>query len=290
MNSLEELKRLIDIETITAITTYEASLSIKETLELMDEVDVNNLNTDLTFWTKDQKVVVQETGDYCGTEIELAIVSLKPSKSLIKGTPESVKDVWLDPKSGKYLPFKTKAYHEREKAVKEARDKRAKENERRLVRDLNMRNERINEQFSNLSKIEEEPFTIIKGGIGGNCRYVTLPKSFPISSQPYGLTGEFYNSVKSDLRTVVDFSGFASMNGGKLEASVRYAPSTIKESYSEEQVDALNKYDDLYEKLENDGKVVKIVGFCIETLSRKELGTLDEVAEKLRKELSSLNV
>ena len=49
MNSLEELKILIDIESITAITTNSASLSIKETLELMDEVDVNNLNTDLIF-------------------------------------------------------------------------------------------------------------------------------------------------------------------------------------------------------------------------------------------------
>ena len=68
MNALEELKRLIDIESITTITTHSASLSIKETLELMDEVDVNNLNTDLTFWTKDEKIVVYETEDDWGTE------------------------------------------------------------------------------------------------------------------------------------------------------------------------------------------------------------------------------
>jgi len=290
MNALEELKRLIDVETITAITTYDASLSIKETLELMGEVDVNNLNHQLTFWAKDQKVVVQEIWDDWGSEIELARVSLKPSKNLIKGTPESVTELWQDPKTGKHLPFKTKAYHEREKAIKEERDKRAKENERRLVRDLNKRNERINERFGNLPKVEEEPFTIIKGGHGGDCRYITLPKSFPISKETYGLIGEFYNNINSDLRVIVDFSGFASMEGGKLRASVRYAPSTIKESYSEEQVDALKKYDDLYEKLENDGKVVKIVGFSIETLNRKELGTLDEVAEKLRDELRALNV
>lgn len=290
MNSLEELKRLIDIESITAITTHSASLSIKETLELMDEVDVNNLNTDLTFWTKDEKVVVDETEDDWGTDIELVRVSLKPSKSLIKGTPESVTDVWQDPKSGKYLPFKTKSYHEKEKAVKEARDKRAKENERRLVRDLNMRIERNNEYFSNLSKVEEEPFTIIKGGTGGNCRYITLPKSFPISNESYGLIGEFYNGIKSDLRMAVDFSGFASMNGDKLEAAARYAPSIIEEYYSEERVDALNKHDDLYERLESDGQIVKIVGFCIESISRRELGTLDEVAEKLREELRALSL
>lgn len=290
MNSLEELKRLVDIESITTITTHAASLSIKETLELMDGVSLDNLNTDLTFWTKDQKVVVYETEDDWGTEIELVSVSLKPAKGLIKGTPESVTDVWQDPESGKYLPFKTKSCHEKEKADKDARDARAKEDERRLVRDLNMRIERINEQFSNLPKVEEAPFTIIKGGIGENCRYITLPRNFPVSKTTYGLIGEFYNGMNSDLRGAVDFSGFASINGGKLEASVRYAPPTIEEHYSEERVDALNKYNDLYEKLENDGQIVKIVGFCIETLSYREMGTLDEVAEKLREELRALSL
>lgn len=289
MNSLEELKRLIDIESITAITTNSASLSIKETLELMDEVNISNLNTDLTFWTKDQKVVVYETEDDWGTEIELVSVSLKPSKGLIKGTPESVTDVWQDPESGKYLPFKTKSYYEKEKADKEARAERAKENERRLVRDLNMKIEKNNEYFSNLPKVEEAPFTIIKGGIGGNCRYITLPRSFPVSNGAYLLIGEFYSDMNSDLRRAVDFSGFASMAGGELEASVRYAPPTIEEYYSEERIDALNKFDDLYKKLENDGQIVKIVGFCIETLSYREMGTLDEVAEKLVTELKKLN-
>ena len=290
MNSLEELKSLVDIESITAITTNSASLSIKETLELMDGVNLDNLNKELTFWTKDQKVVVYETEDDWGTEVELVSVSLKPSKGLIKGTPESVTDVWQDPKSGRSLPFKTKSYHEKEKADKAARDAKAKEDERRLVRDLKMKIKKNNEYFSNLPKVEEAPFTIIKGGIGENCRYITLPRNFPVSKTTYGLTGEFYNHMNSDLCRVVDFSGFASMDGGKLEASVRYAPPAIEEYYSEERIDALNKFDDLYKKLENDGQIVKIVGFCIETLSYRGMGTLDEVAEKLREELRALSL
>lgn len=79
MSSLEELKRLVDIESITAITTNSDSLSIKETLELMGEVSLCDLNTDLTFWTKDQKVVVDKTEYSWGDEIELVSVSLKPS-------------------------------------------------------------------------------------------------------------------------------------------------------------------------------------------------------------------
>lgn len=289
MNSLEELKRLVDIESITTITTHAASLSIKETLELMSEVNLSNLNADLTFWTKDQKIVVSETEYGWGTEIELVRVSIKPSKGLIKGTPESVTDVWLDPKSGRSFPFKTKSYHEEEKADKDARYEREKENERRLVRDLSVKIEKNNDYFSNLPKVEEAPFTIIKGGIGGDCRYIILPRSFPVSNGAYVLIGEFYSDINSDLRRAVDFSGFASMAGGELEASVRYAPPTIEEYYSEERVEALNKYNDLYKKLENDGQIVKIVGFCAETLSRRELGTLDEVAEKLVTELKKLN-
>lgn len=289
MNSLEELKRLIDIESITAITTHSASLSIKETLELMDEIDVNNLNADLTFWTKDEKVVVYETEDDWGTDIELVRVSLKPSKSLIKGTPESVTDVWLDPKSGRYLPFKTKSYHEKEKAVKEARDKRAKENERRLIRDLNMKIERNKVYYENLPSIKDEPFTIIKGGDGDNCRYITLPKDFPFSKTTYGLMGDFYSNIDSELLRVIDFSGIAANDNGNLKVMGRYVPSVIKENHSDSRKGAFKKYDELYETLENNGKIVKVVGFCIETLSYIKIGTLDEVAEKLREELKALS-
>lgn len=289
MNALEELKRLIDIESITTITTHSASLSIKETLELMDEVDVNNLNTDLTFWTKDEKVVVYETEDDWGTEIELVRVSFKPSKSLIKGTPESVTDVWQDPKSGRYVPFKTKSYHEKEKSVKEARDERAKENERRLIRDLNSQTERNKVYFENLPSIKDEPFTIIKGGDGDNCRYITLPKDFPFSKITYGLMGDFYSNIDSELRRVIDFSGIAANVNDDLKVVGRYVPSVIKENHSDSRKEAFKKHDELYETLENNGKIVKVVGFCIETLSYRKMGTLDEVAEKLREELRALD-
>lgn len=293
MSSLEQLSRLINIEDITAITTKTATLSIPETLELMRDVNVESLNSDLTFWTKKQKVVVYvyvDKYDEWDSDVQLIKVDLTPAKKLIKGVPESVTTVWRDPESGTQLPFKTEAYIAEQRKLEKAEDERKKENENEVVRELNVIIQEDNDHFNNLPTVTDEPFTIIKGGRNNNCRYITLPKSFPYSKSSYGLLGDFYSKISGELCAVADFSGIAAINNGSLEVASRYLPLTIEENYTEEHIQALNKYNELYKTLEENGKFVKVVGFAIESLSYyDEIGTLDEFAEKLRNELKALS-
>lgn len=288
MSSLKELSRLINIEDITAITTNTVALSIPETLKLMGDVDVESLNTDLTFWTKDQKVFVDGYGEW-DSEVQFMRISLIPPKDLIEGIPESVTTVWEDPESGKRLPFKTEAYYDKLRKKEKAEDELKKENANKVIRDLNVQIEEDKNYFNNLPTVKDEPFTIIKGGLNNNCRYITLPKSFPYSKSSYGLLGNFYSEISEESCAAVDFSGIAVINNGDLEVVSRYLPSNIEENYTEEHIQALNKRNELYETSEENGKLVKIIGFAIESLDYRELGTLDEVAKKLKDELKKLN-
>ena len=292
MSSLEQLKRLINVEDITAITTKDAMLSIPETLELMSDVNVESLNSDLTFWTKKQKVVVyvyEDKYDEWDSEIELMKVDLTPSKGLIKGTPESVTTVWEDPKSGKHLPFKTEAYYHKQIEREKIKFERAKAAEEKVVEELIKKTKKDEAYFNSLSTVKAEPFTIIKGGRNNNCRYVIVPKNYPYSRSTYGLLDDFYNEVSPESRAVIDFSGIAANKNGVLEVAARYLPSNVEEHYTKEHRQATIKHNELYETLEEKGKFVKIIGFSIESLSYNELGTLDEVAEKLRNELKALS-
>lgn len=290
MNALKELKDLINIEKITAITTSTANLSINETLELMKNVNIEDLNVDLTFWTKDDKVIVEEVEDEWSLD-ELILVkhSLKPEKGLVKGVPESVTKVWKDPETGKAFPFKTNAYHDREMKKKEEKEKLDRQRDEDFVNQVISKTEANKAHFENLSTIENNPFTIIEGGYGNRCRYITLPKDFPFSEFSYGLIGEFYSGMDKELRNVVDLSGIAIVNDyGELEVVSRYAPLEIKENYPDKKINALKNYNELYSSLAKDGKIVKVVGFCAETISYN-MGTLDEVAENLRNELMSIS-
>lgn len=289
MNAFEELEKLIAIEKITAITTRSASLSIPETLELMKDTSVTNLITDLTFWAKDEKIIIDEYEDEWDTDIELVRVSLKPNRKLVKGTPESVTETWLDPETRKHLPFKTDEYHVKQKELKEANAKRRAEDEKRFIQDVRDQAARLERYYANLPVVEVEPFTIIKGGIGGDsCRYITLPNDFPASLSSLALMGEFYSEVSKELRRVIDFVGYAGMERDKLETIGRYQPTTRRADDTVERTQALDKHEEVHKVAESDGRIVKVVGFCIERLIGLDLGTLDEVAEKLKVELQKL--
>ena len=293
MNAFEELEKLIAIEKITAITTHSTSLSIPETLELMKDTSVMNLITDLTFWTKDEKIIIDEYEDEWNTDIELIKISLKPNKNLVKGTPESVIETWLDPKTRKHLPFKTDEYHAKQKELKEANAKRRAENEKKFIQEVRDRTVKLERYYANLPVVEADPFTIIKGGFNDNCRYITLPSDFPASASSIALMNDYYSKMNNKLRRVIDFIGYAGMENGRLETINRYRPMPRHADDSVERTQAFDKYEEVHRVAESDGRIVKVVGFCIESLTGLalaglDLGTLDEVAEKLKVELEKL--
>ena len=154
MNALRNLKELINIGDITAITTSTSSISIPETLELMKEVNVDTLNGDLVFWTNDVKVIIEEENDDWGTEVTLSTINLKPDKSLVEGIPESVTKVWKDPETGKHLPFKTEAYHAKQRELESVKNKQAKEAEKKHVQYIIDKTEENKGYFESLPAID----------------------------------------------------------------------------------------------------------------------------------------
>ena len=285
MNAFKSLERLINVEDITTITTNAMELTIPETMELMKEVIVENLLDDLVFWTKDEKVVIEYVMDDWGdTDKELVLISLKPPKNLIKGTPESLVDTWQDPETGKNLPCK------REKLEKEREIAHIKE-----IIDVTNKNK---EYFETLPVTEFEPFTIFEGGTftifeGGNrnynCRYVTLPRHFDASKSPYGLLGDFYEEVDKDVKKLVDYVGYAIKEHGRLVPIGRYSLAQRNKEDSEELRKAKDYQEQVWEDAENNGKIVKIIGVSVESVMYSKIGTLQGVAEKLQDEMKKLS-
>lgn len=299
MNAFKSLERLINVEDITTITTNAMELTIPETMELMKEVIVENLLIDLVFWTKDEKVVVENVMDDWGdTHKELVSISLKPSKNLIKGTPESLVDTWQDPETGKNLPFKTDSYFEKLREDERKREKKEKEREIAHIKEIIDVTNKNKEYFETLPVTEFEPFTIFEGGTftileGGNrnynCRYVTLPRHFDASKSKFGLEGDFYEEVDKDVRKLADYVGYAIKEHGRLVPIGMYSLAKRNKEDSEELRKAKDYQEQVWEDAENNGKIVKIVGVSVDSVMYSEKGTLQEVAEKLQDEMKKLS-
>lgn len=290
MNAFKSLERLINVEDITTITTNAMELTIPETMELMKEVIVENLLDDLVFWTKDEKVVIEYVMDDWGdTDKELVSISLKPSKNLIKGTPESLVDTWKDPETGKYLPFKTESYLEKLREDERKREKWEKEREIALIKEIIEVTNKNKEYFETLPVTEFEPFTIFEGGNNNNCRYVTLPIHFEASKSQFGLESDFYEEVDKDVKKLVDYVGYAIKEHGRLVPIGRYSIAQRNKEDSEELRKAKDYQEQVWEDAENNGKIVKIVGVSVDSVMYSEKGTLQEVAEKLQDEMKKLS-
>lgn len=299
MNAFKSLERLINVEDITTITTNAMELTIPETLELMKEVIEENLLVDLVFWTKDEKVVVENAMDDWGdTHKELVSISLKPPKNLIKGTPESLVDTWQDPETGKNLPFKTESYLEKLREDERKREKKEKEQEIEFIKEIIDVTNKNKEYFETLPVTEFEPFTIFEGGTftnleGGNrnynCRYVTLPRHFDASKSKFGLEGDFYEEVDKDVRKLADYVGYAIKEHGRLVPIGMYSLAKRNKEDSEELRKAKDYQEQVWEDAENNGKIVKIVGVSVDSVMYSEKGTLQEVAEKLQDEMKKLS-
>ena len=298
MNAFKSLERLINVEDITTITTHAMELTIPETMELMKEVIVENLLVDLVFWTKDEKVVVENAMDDWGdTHKELVSISLKPSKNLIKGTPESLVDTWQDPETGKNLPFKTESYLEKLREDERKREKKEKEQEIEFIKEIIDVTNKNKEYFETLPVTEFEPFTIFEGGTftileGGNrnynCQYVTLPRHFDASKSKYGLEGDFYEEVDKDVRKLADYVGYAIKEHGRLVPIGMYSLAKRNKEDSEELSKAKDYQEQVWEDAENNGKIVKIVGVSVDSVMYSKIGTLQGATEELQDEMKKL--
>lgn len=268
----DNLRDVIDTTKITKITLNELKLEldVNKTLELMKEIEIEDLFSDLTIWTKtsrfDRITGYDEFGD---TQTYFKEIKLKPETNK-KVIPESLKELWKDPETGMRLPLRTKAYLKEEKRKEEIRQKEIEEyNKKQYEHAKN----RIETQLKEVEQFEFKPFTIIEGGVCNRCRYITLPESFPIPKSDYCVDNtEFYSNLEK-TRKYVDFVGLAGMKDDRPQLLFRYALDSLKNHQD---------LQDLVDKAINENKFTPVIGISQESICRKDLDTtIQEIREEL---------
>lgn len=268
----DKLKEVTDTNKITKITLTELKLEldVNKTLELMKELEIEDLFSDLTIWTKtsrfDRITGYDEFGD---AQTYFEEIKLKPETNK-KVIPESLKELWKDPETGERLPLKTKAYLKEEKKREEIRKQEIEESKRKnYERAKNL----IEEKLEQVEIFKFEPFTIIEGGSFNRCRYVTLPESFPIPKSDYCVDNtEFYSNLEK-TRKYVDFVGLAGIKDDSPQLLFRYALDSLKNHQD---------LQDLVDKAINENKFTPVIGISQESICRKDLdAAIQEIKEEL---------
>lgn len=268
----DNLRDVIDTTKITKITLNELKLEldVNKTLELMKEIEIEDLFSDLTIWTKtsrfDRITGYDEFGE---THTYFKEMKLRPATNK-KVIPESLKELWRDPETGMRLPLRTKAYLKEEKRKEEIRQKEIKEhNKKQYEHAKNV----IETQLKEVEQFEFKPFTIIEGGVGNKCRYITLPENFPIPKSDYYVDNtEFYKGMEK-TRKYVDFVGLAGMKNNEPCILFKYALDSLKNAKD------LQK---LVNQAIKENKFTLVLGISQESIDRK---ILDIAIEEIREEL-----
>lgn len=272
----DELQDIIDITKITKITLNEIELEKEATFELMKEITTEDIiATSIVFWTKNSRINIIVDHNYYGDEeIYFKETKLK-QKTKIKVIPESLTQLWKDPETGMNLPLKTKAYLKDEKKKEEIRQKEIEKYKNEKYQKIKRI---IEEKLNGAEEFEFEPFTIIEGGDYNRCRYITLPKNFPIPKSSYFLDNEeFYKNMET-TKTYADFIGLAGIKDNKAQILLRYGSNS------------LNNIEDLKElvnKAIKENKFTPVLGISQEIIGGKDLdNTIQEIKKELENELN----
>ena len=269
----DDLRAVINPKEIIKITLNKIELEKYTTFELMTKIEINDIIDDLVFWTKDSRIDKIKEYDY-EEDYSFAYykeTKLKP-KTKIKVIPESLKETWKDPKTELYLPLKTKAYLEKEKKEEEKRKKEIEENNKR---NYEKAKNIIENQIETTEKFEFTPFTIIEGGMYNACRYITLPKNFPIPNDDYYLDSTKFYKNMSQTKKYVDFVGLAGIKNNKPCIIFRYALNSLKDAKDLKA---------LVDKAISENKFTPVLGISQEIIGGKDL---DDIIQEIKMELEN---
>ena len=250
MPTIEELKELVDLKEIKKITLGDIELDIEKTLELMKETPIEYIFEDLEIWCEDFKIIIVcEEYDFYDNYY-LKKIPTSP-ETTIKVIPESLKRTWTDPETGKQLPVRTKAYYEKQKQDEIANVKMMEERFKAVE-------EKITKKTEEASTYTFEPFTVIKGGMYNNCRYITLPEEFEMPNDDLMcLSQEFYSKMNDAKVGSINFVGVAARVDGENKVMFRCNGRTFdKAPHIKEKV----------EKLIKEHILTPVVGFSPESM------------------------
>ena len=122
---------------------------------------------------------------------------------------------------------------------------------------------REKEEMANASEgvTDKDLFQIFKGGTTGHNAYITIPY-IPENSTSYSVTDD--NFLTPDVRQAIDFVGYAVKEDGAFRV---FAKTSLYTFTTTNETDNERHYREVMDRLENDRKVVPILGIATETVS-----------------------
>lgn len=263
MNSYELLKEEVNLEEIKEVYYDDKyKLDLETTLELMKKTDMFDFSYNIVFYGKDFKVIKIDTEE---EKYFLTISFKKPSKRKVF-VPFTLNEYRMRyaEEYGEPIPFKTekmiKEDEEYERKQKESRE----EYKRKQYEETKRKIETIKEELSKSETITEDlMFNVFEGGLFGNNAYLTVPY-FPEKSNFWHILEE--NFADKELRSVVDFLGYAALENGKLTV---VAKKTLYSYENDEETELEKEYKKVMKDLFDKRKIVPVIGIVYNRIDER---------------------
>lgn len=256
MNSYELLLEEVSVEEIKEVYYNDKyKMDLETTLELMKETDMFDISEYIVFYGKDFKVIKIDNSE----EKSFCKISLKKPNKRKVFVPFTLNEYNMRyaEEHGEIVPFKTEAMVKED----EEDEKIRKENKRKHDEKVKKEIETIKEELSKSETISEDfMFNKIKGNLFGNNIYLTVPY-FPEKSNSYYISDE--NFVNNELRDVVDYLGYASLENGKFVITTK---KTLYLFENEKETELEKEYKELMKDLLEKRKVIPVLGIGCDRL------------------------
>lgn len=282
MNSYELLRETVNIEEITEVYYEDRyKLDLETTFELMKTTGIYDVSEGIVFYGKDFKVIQIDNSE---EKIFSKISLKKPNKRkvFVPFTLDEYKMSYSEEHKDS-VSFKTEKmikedeeYERKQIESREAYKRKQYEDTKRII-------EENKEELSKNEEITEDfIFNIFEGGIYGNNAYLTIPY-FPEKSNFWHILEE--NFADKELRSVVDFLGYAALENGKLTV---VAKKTLYSYENDEETELEKEYKKVMKDLFDKRKIVPVIGIVynrIDERTPKEILTdyLEDIKEYYKK-------
>lgn len=271
MNSYELLEEVVSIEEITEVYYNDKyKLDLEATLELMKKTNMFVFSDNIVFYGKDFKVIKIDNED---EKYFLTISLKKPSKRkvFVPFTLEKHKMRYAE-EYEEPIPFKTEAMIKEDEEYERKQIESRKEYQRKQYEDTKKVIENTKEELSISETITEDfMFNVFEGGFCGRNAYLTIPH-FPEKSNFWHILEE--NFADKELRSVVDFLGYAALENGKLTV---VAKKTLYLFENEEETELEKEYKEVMKDLLDKRKVISVIVIGYNRIPQDDERTAKEI-------------
>lgn len=262
MNSYDELQSTVNIVEIEDVYyKNEFRLDVEETLKLMKETSIEDFDSNIEFYGKDFKVSMFQFNDEGSEFVRISLA--RPNVNQIH------KPFTVDASEKKYsdehkecIPFMTEQMvKEEQESARRKQESIRRRQERQIQKELKYISDK--EEMANASEglTDEDLFHIFKGGTSGHNAYITIPH-IPESSTSYGIADEDFSTPI--VRKAIDFVGYAVKVDGEFRV---FAKKSLYSFTTADETDNERRYRKVMNRLENNRKIIPILGIATENVS-----------------------